>query len=451
MEPGSVDQIVIKALEEQLNRLREDYDATNQQLGYTAASDRSRLRRQLEAIEAEMTSVEQELNERRQQQESQAIQTLLKILATLDRSVLVQSYRKCLRDEDLDWLDAEPETVQAILSNLQQVRDRPSGYSAVAEFLIHLISDAIVPQSGSNALMKWGEENVENFLGVLKQIKKTQKQRQNQSESYLMIVIRRSDEKSAVRSPKSKYFIDAWFILNSQTYKRESGAGCEPLTISQQALVFDEIAALLPSFLGLCSRYSPSKLVFEVFLPLELLNQAVDRWEFDDGLGFPVPIGCQYEVLVRSYERLAPNYRLYWKQWQDKWKLLEKYAESACPGFASGDCDDLKDLFVKLSAQDTVGLRLAKAPEHTGKGSVFALLLKTATPIALWVRSSFSGLDCQAEMEQVLNCCILQLPTIVKDSRLNALPLPPDKHIGHQLSLLWENPDRLPPGIDYSM
>lgn len=452
MELGSVDQIVIKALETQLGVLQEDYEATHKQLNRTSdASGQNRLKRQLEDIEADMKSVEQQLNQRRQEQKGQAVQALLALLAALEHSVLVQSYRTCLRDEDLDWLDAEPETAQAILSNLQQIRDRASGCSVVAEFLIHLIADTAVPQSSINALMKWGEEHLENFLDVLKQVRKAQKQSKSQSESCLMLVVRRSDEQSGGSATKEKYFVDAWFIPSSQHYQRRSGAGCEPLSIPQQALSFEQISALLKSFLEQCSRYSPSKLVFEIFLPLELLNQAVDRWELDDEFGFSVPIGCEYEVLVRSYERLAPNYRLYWKHWQTKWQALKNHSGSACCAFASGDCEDLSDLFVKLSAQEIVGLKLTRAPEHTGKGSVFALLLRTATPIALWLRSSLAELDCQAEMEQVLGCGILQLPARVKDSRLKAFPLPTGHHIGHHLSLLWENPERLPPGIDYSM
>jgi len=173
MEPGSVDQIVIKALETQLGVLQEDYEATHKQLNRTYdASGQNRLKRQLEDIEEDMKSVEQELNQRRQEQKGQAIQALLNLLAILDHSVLTKPYRACLRDEDLDWLDVEPETAQAILFNLQQIRDRASGCSAVAEFLIHLIADTAVPPSSINALMNWGEEHLEKFLGVLKQARR---------------------------------------------------------------------------------------------------------------------------------------------------------------------------------------------------------------------------------------------------------------------------------------
>ncbi|NER99169.1 MAG: hypothetical protein F6J86_35990 [Symploca sp. SIO1B1] len=44
-----------------------------------------------------------------------------------------------------------------------------------------------------------------------------------------------------------------------------------------------------------------------------------------------------------------------------------------------------------------------------------------------------------------------ELPEEVKNKRLMAFTCPPNTHIGHHLSLLWEDPYRLPPSIDYSM
>jgi hypothetical protein len=56
-------------------------------------------------------------------------------------------------------------------------------------------------------------------------------------------------------------------------------------------------------------------------------------------------------------------------------------------------------------------------------------------------------------MEQVdglLTCCIEEVIEKVTEKRREALQNQ-DSHIGHHISLLWEDPNRLPPDIYYSM
>ncbi|NEQ62199.1 MAG: hypothetical protein F6K53_34265 [Moorea sp. SIO4A1] len=130
---------------------------------------------------------------------------------------------------------------------------------------------------------------------------------------------------------------------------------------------------------------------------------------------------------------------------------MQQFPGSACNGFVSGDDQDLDRLFVQLSQQNVIGLKLLKAPPTIGKGSVFAVILKAAIPVALWLRQNLSK-NCQEQVDGLINCCCIhELPEAVKKKRLEDLPMPPDTHIGHHLSLLWEDPYRVPPSIEYSM
>jgi vWA-MoxR associated protein C-terminal domain len=117
--------------------------------------------------------------------------------------------------------------------------------------------------------------------------------------------------------------------------------------------------------------------------------------------------------------------------------------------FVLWDDDDLKKLFVELKKENTIGIKLQKIPIQTGKGSVFAVILSTATPVALWLRCHLP--ECNQQVDGLLRCCIEQLTKTVAEKRREALPKPEDSHIGHHISLLWEDPYRLPPSIDYSM
>lgn len=266
-----------------------------------------------------------------------------------------------------------------------------------------------------------------------------------------MVVVRRSEQNSATNSNQgNRYFVDAWLITDEQSQTGAIGEQLSNPESFREALAFDEIPELLKNFLAQSAKYSSSKLTIEIFLPLDLINQSVDSWEIDDEYGLPVTLGSQYKIVIRSYERLLPTY-LYKGFWQEKWKIAQQLTDMEVgKALISGDYNNLKKMFVELSNPNIIGLKLTTAPVQTGKGSVFALILKTAIPVALWLRQNLAN-NCDEKMNGLLQCYIQELPETVKMKRLDAILEPPDTHIGHHLSLLWEDPDRLPPDINYSM
>ncbi len=56
-------------------------------------------------------------------------------------------------------------------------------------------------------------------------------------------------------------------------------------------------------------------------------------------------------------------------------------------------------------------------------------------------RCKQENINFQAELDTLLNCSLFELPEQVRKKRLEAFPIE-DKnaHIGHNLSLLWEDP-----------
>ncbi|MEC4815122.1 MAG: hypothetical protein SAK29_17875, partial [Scytonema sp. PMC 1069.18] len=255
------------------------------------------------------------------------------------------------------------------------------------------------------------------------------------------------------------YTVNAWFIQNLDIYKYETGTGCQQLSLPEsydKDFTFDEIPKTLKFFVNEITQYlGVVNLTIEIFLPLELLNYAVDCWELEDDLdmGFPSVIGHDYKVVVRSCERLTETYERYRGFWTQKWQTLNRFAHSSASSasaFMSIDDETVKDLFPRLKCSEIFGLRARRAPEKIGKGSIFAAILATAIPVALWLRQNLPDLDCQAEIEQILDGCILKLPESIKKTRCQVTSNT-DAHIGHHLSLLWEDPYRLPPSISYSM
>ncbi|OKH35537.1 hypothetical protein NIES2119_19980 [[Phormidium ambiguum] IAM M-71] len=381
------------------------------------------------------------------QNDLKAFLTLLTPL-NLELLLIKKAYQAC---SPPDWPYPIPDTLEEILTQLNTMPPGKSKYTKTEQFLAYLVADSTLSQSVSQNLKIWGEQNIQDFPQLLNEVQQTLGIKSSSDEPYLMVVIRRSEQNSISNSNQAnRYFVDAWLITDDRTQSRSTGEQLSKPESFREALLFDEIPELLKIFLAQSAKYSSSKLTIEIFLPLDLINQSVDSWEIDDELGLPVTLGSQYKIVVRSYERILPTY-LYKGFWQEKWKIAQQLTDMEVgKALICGDSNNLKKLFVDLNQPDIIGLKLTTAPVQTGKGSVFALILKTAIPVALWLRQNLAN-NCDEKIDGLLQCCIDQLPENVKMKRLDAILEPPDTHIGHHLSLLWENPDRLPPNIDYSM
>ena len=76
-----------------------------------------------------------------------------------------------------------------------------------------------------------------------------------------------------------------------------------------------------------------------------------------------------------------------------------------------------------------------------------------AVPVALWLRCEVSPNDNEhnGQFDKLLGCSIDQLIETVARNRIEALADTKNSQIGYHISLLWEDPYRLPIDIDYSM
>jgi len=463
--PTRVQQLKAKLLEKRFGDLTEDYEAVFEELNGASGQKRTQLKRQIESIEQELERVEQELQALepvRGEIERPDILNLLDLGDPAIASKVTQAYWACLPE---DWPNRSvPGIMEGIVAELERIPLGSSNYPIFARFLACLVADPGLPLSVSQPLQTWAEQQEETFPELLNQAKQTPRSGGNATTSHLMVAIWSSNQ-HAVANPnqEKRYFVAAWVVPDAQHYKVSSGLGCEQLSLPDslgETVTFDEMPALLKHFLAESSQYlSPGNLTIEIFLPLDLLNQAVDSWpvaEREWELQLPVPLGCQYTVLVRSHDRLLPTYQRYRGFWQQKWERLQQWQGAACEAFVAGECEDFSEafgygLYRDLRAPDIVGLKCSRMPSSIGEKGIFAIILQTAIPVALWARRNLTGLNCCDEIDRVLACCLRELPAIVTDKRLDACGCDRDSHIGHHLSLLWENPDRVPPTIDYGM
>jgi len=450
MEMSRVTQLQIEVLKQEFDKLEQDYrDVAQKKLYESDPQEQNNLELRLQDIAQQMEDIEVRLEKLEQLEVVQDdTQALLQLLTPGESQILsscIKAYHACSPE---DWLNPVPDNLNGILAELKKMPQGSSKYTRIEHWVGYLIKNYELPQSVSGELHQWGKENIKGYSELLKEVGKSQVS----TNSYLMVVVYASNQSSVSNSNKEeRYFVDGWFKQENDTvldYTPLSQPASLPETVTA-----DEIQELLKVFLEeVGSKYLWRQLTIELFLPLTLMNEAVDTWEASDEFGFPIPIACEYQVLVRSAERLLPTYGRYQGCWQEKWDFLQQLMHgSPCSAFVSADGQDLRALFVELSKKNIIGLKLVAAPPTTGKGSVFAVVLRAATPVALWLRESLS-LNYQEQIDRlVVSCCMPELPEEVKNKRLTAFTCTENTHIGHHLSLLWENPYRLPPSIDYSM
>lgn len=294
--------------------------------------------------------------------------------------------------------------------------------------------------------------------------------------SYLLVRIYSDEAISKRNTSKSKiqYSIQAWLFNDTNDILTEFTEEIPTRrSIKEIELFFGKLLnqCLSDKKLLDSSNIDIDNLTIEFLVSDELLNHKFDRWQVSTARN-PFELRSQYHIVVRSDERLySPSYILYAAAWRNKFKDLQKLKEQGSELFVhickSGECS-LKDLPLngqsacavlfcsqeKCQDQDylhnalrrlpIVCLALAYTPSSR-RATIFPLfetLRWTGVPVALWPRkdvntelltssSSYHPLSALAEK-------VIQWRSEAKE----------EQTIGKQLTLLWDDPYRLPPDLN---
>ncbi len=209
-----------------------------------------------------------------------------------------------------------------------------------------------------------------------------------------------------------------------------------------------------------------SKLTIEFLLPWELLFHplAVESWEVSKD----VPIGTRYQVVVRSLDRayaevrppldaeLEPSALV---PWNEKWRMLSG-SPSCAPRsvWVSQPVDHQGRRFLaELDEPEVVCLALTMLPPDRSEPTLRELIhrcLVHGVPIALWVREPRCvGAEVRTLFKSLLEE-LQRLPSGVLEARREGFRSEDEGHLGNHITLLWDDPNRLPadarPGWDYS-
>lgn len=472
-----IKSIRLNKLEESLEKLRQDYDALCVQIdSETSSVNRKRLKRQLAEIGIEMEERAQQCDQIRKQINELSLQdgdfnpqefsseinrdisNLLQLINPFETQIIQNLRKAYLLSQPLGWPRSESQSLKSILEDLRLMPIDNEGYMPVGYFICFLLADPNVPEALKQELISWAQSKIKNFCDYEEKISsKVHPQKTNDLRdigdiqkpknlsSSLMIRVRENPEN------KKSYFVEAWFIEDVKNYDPVKGVGYKELSkedFKQEDFSVGQLPELFKFYMDQVRREFHGDLTLEVFLPLELLSQEIDNWE-TQRYGISMSLGCECKVVVRMDERLAANYHGNRYQWSMKWDMAkELFSQPANLKLVSADCA-LKQLLVELSKPDVIGIKLAKVHQEQNRKAILGALLLTSTPIAFWLRRDPDEKEGQAKAERILECSLEQLPESVKKARLAALSEDKETSIGYHLSLLWDDPNYLPPGIPY--
>jgi hypothetical protein len=451
----------------ELDYLDQDYESVKEQLRVEQdGPTQNKLKRKIEQIGRDMKEYEKKIDSLKRQAIEDELDELIAILETYDSQLetIVQAYRQTITHWSVP-VNSSANTVADIVNELEKIAPGQSSYTAQSEFIAYLVNGTSEPAL-ANALIQWGNKYREgiDWLNLYAAIHAAQQKRLENAQPAILLSITRSDEATTQAQDGELYYqLNAWLVEDIATYQAQK-TGYHSLVVTgspdAQPRILNEllqkISDLLNYFLSeknrLCEHCVNAPQV-HVFLPLELMHLDVDIWQLNPlASRRPEYLGHDHVVVMRCANRYENSYRKRPK-WLKLWKrhqgLLQELAENVFVPGHDVDLDELMEVLDTVTSPDDtriVGLHVTQAPVDTEE--LCYELLNSGLPLAIWPRQDLTSSAHEAQLSALLSaCCLEQLPDNVRlkrhESRLRCNP--PTSHIGHHLSLLWDDPHLVPP------
>ncbi|MFI0408251.1 hypothetical protein [Actinomadura sp. 3N508] len=184
-------------------------------------------------------------------------------------------------------------------------------------------------------------------------------------------------------------------------------------------------------------------LVLEFVLPLDMINLDVDQWTRDaPETPDPPPLGAEYEVLVRSQERLRAL-GLH-RAWRRRWQVLVDAIDGITYWATAEEIGHPRPMGDQLlSNREIVACVLSCPPDREPGRSELWKALRAGVPVVLWHRADGLATEIREAVRQIVDRPdIRALPTDIMRLRGNAPPA--DDHNARsalEVTLLWDDPN----------
>jgi vWA-MoxR associated protein C-terminal domain/vWA-MoxR associated protein middle region (VMAP-M) 1 len=456
-----------------LERLKQSLEnATAQYLGTLDQDDKDTLEFKIKAIEKEIEEVRAEQTQDkfnrvlRVARESRiALADVIRAYENQQKDCIISAYQQTA----VNWIlgaGLEVNSINDILGQLEKIARGKLSYTAQEEFIARLVAETSEASLASD-LKQWGETYCDgrDWLSLYAQIQAAQEKRLEKAQPAIFITITRSDEASTQdQAGETFYQMDAWLVEDIETYQK-CKTGYYSLIASGSADVepclLADLLEAVPRFMEHClaqkNQHCSSCQNYpeiHVFLPLELMHLGVEVWQLNSVQGRRANcLGHDHIVVVRCANRYDRNYSKA-PSWRRLWN--DRYHPSrlgkAQTVFMSGNDEDLDGLIdlldeaVEEEDKSIMGLYLTQAPIDTE--AMCYGLLDSGLPLAIWPRENLLNNVHEVDLPALLGtCCLEELPQGVQRKRYETRKSKnkPGSHIGHHLSLLWDNPHLVPP------
>lgn len=346
-------------------------------------------------------------------------------------------------------VDDQSKLLTFMLDTLGKFRPQTDGTLPVIEFVRYFLSHIQHQQTTRNMLQEWcqnraSELGIQHYPWGTSNIKEPS--RPSVPATYLLITVKALDKEEPIVKPEKKLEIRAWLMKEEEETKsyihlekKKPYSSIGPATTDFILKNIDEIRQRYAGYLS-------EELNIEVFLPNELLSYDIDQWEINVGM-VKEKLGTEHKVVVRSLDRM--NNIIIQTKWENKWKLYQAFLSGVKPQKGRGpvwsptkeECEAQSFYSTLLKSQIVyVALTFALPPPQIIP--IIRAILSAGIPIVLWPRQ----LKIPDQYNKFLSSAdFTKLRNLVSDERFTAKDIGDADHHGHHLTLLWDDPHRVPP------
>ncbi|MCL2934721.1 MAG: serine protease [Trichodesmium sp. MAG_R03] len=364
---------------------------------------------------------------------------------------------------------------------IQNLDDRTKeNYSLLERFICFLLlhlEDLKKPSELCQKLTEWLEkysQNIEDLKAVLRKEKAIidqEKYDMKEPEACLLV--------AAIEKSNNSFVVRAWLIEDIQNYTHNNSNSSHSLINEEEILINKEgiitsnktiselkksknLTELLQSLWAdvasfcVCDKKSKLEKIHLKKIAISLPYKLIDRHikPVDQYLSDPnVPefcqtlLGIECEVTLRFSERIRSSDR-HSKTLERKWRsLTSRKRQPVIEIFHPSGISDTKKFFKQIRSENVVAVRLTEVLPPEKQESIMTTIYHAGIPVVLWMRPEAENLDCGRELTNICNACNYwsDLPKAIKQKRSEAWEQELDTHIGNHLSLLWDDPNIVPP------
>jgi nucleoside phosphorylase len=342
---------------------------------------------------------------------------------------IINQYHKYL--DSIYWTGEKASSLQQMFAELR----RTESNKALEKFLKVLITIGILSSPGS--------EKISNEYNII------QPPQQHTIQPYLLVKITPNSDK------KTTFIVNAWLICDDI---REHDKRFTPICVDKEkryslkelqredGIIADIIRDTLDI---IASKNILATLKIEFFLSIKDINLSIHQWRINSNFAIET-IGIRYPVVIRSHERLSKRYLGLTIVWRNKWNKLKQIQNS-----------EFKQLFVTIAQTDNfdsylekelaieknIGLKLSCSSflqDSKLLAKLINRLLSSGTPVAILPINHLPESQVDSLLRNEQQRGIRYLPNFLHEKRME------NWDVGQNLVLLWEDPERLTPDVEYN-